>query len=391
MKKTNDKTNENRYTAEALSAMTMPELLALYAESVNDWQRSRVHEQVKSIVAEGNKKKVAVHVEAIASKGDIVHFLRNQFCEVDSIAVDTEAGLLSVIENGKTARVSLNSVQSAYRKQNGKQATMVADKSYLRLVKAFTDNIALYLCKPVENETDAQVEAELAFHGVLHYGRGADGKRKEYDFDKHSKTALVSQLDAIFQFIAGTDARIHATRKDVAHILRNSVTVVAGTHNTEKVKSASALMRYILDAMYCRLTNTDYILLTSAKEAKKKEVERAEEAIAKTAPKCPNAFTGKNGESKAEVDKNEQTAKTAREVSVNPKADKAAKEAAEKAAKRSAAAKKASETRKRNKAAKEAAEKAAKANAESARNVSVSAKTATTENTETTATTATVA
>lgn len=388
MKKTNDKTNENRYTAEALSAMTMPELLALYAESINDWQRSRVHEQVKSIVAEGNKKKVSVHVEAIASQGDIVHFLRNQFCEVDSIAVDTEAGLLSVIENGKTARVSLNSVQSAYRKQNGKQATMVADKSYLRLVKAFTDNIALYLCKPVENETDAQVEAELAFHGVLHYGRGADGKRKEYDFDKHSKTALVSQLDAIFQFIAGTDARIHATRKDVAHILRNSVTVVAGTHNTEKVKSASALMRYILDAMYCRLTNTDYILLTSAKEAKKKEVERAEEAIAKTAPKCPNAFTGKNGESKAEVDKNEQTAKTAREVSVNPKADKEAKEAAEKAAKRSAAAKKASETRKRNKAAKEAAEKAAKANAESARNVSVSAKTATTEATETTATVA---
>ena len=388
MKKTNDKTNENRYTAEALSAMTMPELLALYAESVHDWQRSRVHEQVKSIVAEGNKKKVAAHVEAIASKGDIVHFLRNQFCEVDSIAVDTEAGLLSVIENGKTARVSLNSVQSAYRKQNGKQATMVADKSYLRLVKAFTDNIALYLCKPVENETDAQVEAELAFHGVLHYGRGADGKRKEYDFDKHSKTALVSQLDAIFQFIAGTDARIHATRKDVAHILRNSVTVVAGTHNTEKVKSASALMRYILDAMYCRLTNTDYILLTSAKEAKKKEVERAEEAIAKTAPKCPNAFTGKNGESKAEVDKNEQAAKTAREVSVNPKADKEAKEAAEKAAKRSAAAKKGAETRKRNKAAKEAADKAAKANAESARNVSVSAKTATTE---TTATTATVA
>ena len=385
MKKTNDKTNENRYTAEALSAMTMPELLALYAESVNDWQRSRVHEQVKSIVAEGNKKKVAVHVEAIASKGDIVHFLRNQFCEVDSIAVDTEAGLLSVIENGKTARVSLNSVQSAYRKQNGKQATMVADKSYLRLVKAFTDNIALYLCKPVENETDAQVEAELAFHGVLHYGRGADGKRKEYDFDKHSKTALVSQLDAIFQFIAGTDARIHATRKDVAHILRNSVTVVAGTHNTEKVKSASALMRYILDAMYCRLTNTDYILLTSAKEAKKKEVERAEEAIAKTAPKCPNAFTGKNGESKAEVDKNEQAAKTAREVSVNPKADKEAKEAAEKAAKRSAAAKKGAETRKRNKAAKEAAEKAAKANAESARNVSVSAKTAATETTATVA------
>ena len=384
MKKTN-KTNENRYTAEALSAMTMPELLALYAESVSDWQRSRVHEQVKSIVAEGNKKKVAAHVEAIASNGEIVHFLRNQFCEVDSIAVDTEAGLLSVIENGKTARVSLNSVQSAYRKQNGKQATMVADKSYLRLVKAFTDNIALYLCKPVENETDAQVEAELAFHGVLHYGRGADGKRKEYDFDKHSKTALVSQLDAIFQFIAGTDARIHATRKDVAHILRNSVTVVAGTHNTEKVKSASALMRYILDAMYCRLTNTDYILLTSAKEAKKKEVERAEEAIAKTAPKCPNAFTGKNGESKAEVDKNEQTAKTARKVSVNPKADKAAMEAADKAAKRSAAAKKAAETRKRNKAAKEAADKEAKANAESARNVSVADKPATTEATATVA------
>lgn len=307
------------YTKKQLDAMTKTELCTAYNGDITDTTKAIIKAVLTEKVQADNKAKKASFAEAAARKNDILHFIDHQFCDVERIAEDPELGL-TVTET--TARISLKAVDKALCKikkdQDGKaiKASIARDRDYDMLIAKFADNLAKHFGEKLSAD-----ESKAAHIGTLRYKATPDGIRKEYDFAGTNEKALYQQLDAIFVYIAGTDAKLHPTKASLAFVLIGAANVIKSTNSAVKVSKERAILDLVMNAMATRRADKGFTVETGVKQAydqpkEKKAIKKAEEAISKTNPRTPNAFTGKTQEGAKEVKKVEKAIAAAKKSAV---------------------------------------------------------------------------
>ena len=308
------------YTEKMLKNMDKHELCAICNNvEIADTTKGTAKRILSDKLAADNKAAKASFAEAAARKNDILHFIDHQFCRVEKLAENNNT--LSIVDG--TARISLKTVDKALCKikkdQDGKaiKASIAADRDYDMLIAKFTDNLAKHFGEKLSAE-----ENKSAHIGTLRYP-DMNGKRKEYDFTGTNEKALYSQLDAIFVFIAGAAAKLHPTKASLAFVLIGAAQVVKNKNAAVKVSKERAILALVMNAMAARRADKGFTVETGVKEAKDAEaIKMAEEAISRTAPRTPNAFTGKTQEGRQETEEAEKAIASAKKVNVKPAAKK---------------------------------------------------------------------
>lgn len=279
-------TNTNTMTRANLETMTIKALVSLHNKQENKESRP----MIKAVLDEKVKEENAQRIKAFASdaaKADVVSFARNQFATCIKLTESEEEGLHTV-ETFK--RVSLTTIDKAYKEANEGKKSIAADADYMKLVSMFAENLVMYHGGKLSEDEKAKCHI-----GTLRYGKNDKDERKEYNFGACTDKALYDQLDAIFVFILGADAKVHPTKASL-HFVKSAVLKVVNNENGRvKMSKDRAVLNLVMNAIATRLDEKAFAIETGHKakdDTTKAAKDFAEEAISKTAPRTPDALTG---------------------------------------------------------------------------------------------------